>query len=72
MLADKRSHNKNESVPARRGIRPKTIPGPLHVQCDGARIPVYVLFRKMAAGRVAARLAAAMKFVVPVECFDLR
>lgn len=36
MLTTKESHNKKETIPVRKGIRPKTIRGPLHIQCDGS------------------------------------
>ena len=36
MLATSQSRNQKESIPTRKGIRPKTIRGPLHVQCDGS------------------------------------
>jgi hypothetical protein len=36
------------------------------------RIPVYVVVEKVATGEAAARLVAAMKFVVTLECFDFR
>ena len=37
-----------------------------------SRIPVYVVVEKVATGEAAARLVAAMKFVVALECFDFR
>lgn len=36
MFATKRSCNQEESIPTRKGIRPETISGPLHIQCDGS------------------------------------
>jgi hypothetical protein len=36
MLTTKQSHNKKETIPIRKGTRPKTIRGPLHIQCDGS------------------------------------
>jgi hypothetical protein len=36
------------------------------------RIPVYVVLQKIATGEAAARLVAAMKFVIALECFDFR
>ena len=37
MLVARQSYNQEASVPTRKGIRPKTIRGPLHIQCDGSR-----------------------------------
>ena len=34
--------------------------------------PVYVVLEKVATNEAAARLVAAMKFVVALECFDFR
>lgn len=36
MLVTRQSRNQKESIPTRKGIRPKTIRGPLHIQCDGS------------------------------------
>jgi hypothetical protein len=36
MLAARQSHNQEESIPTRKGIGPKTVRGPLHIQCDGS------------------------------------
>lgn len=36
MLTKRQSHNQNETIPTRKGIRPKTIRGPLHIQCDSS------------------------------------
>jgi hypothetical protein len=36
MLAARQSRNQKESIPTRKGIRPKTVRGPLHIQCDGS------------------------------------
>ena len=37
MLVARQSYNHEGSIPTRKGIRPKTIRGPLHIQCDGSR-----------------------------------
>jgi uncharacterized protein (DUF433 family) len=37
-----------------------------------ARIPVYVVLEKVVTGEAAARLVAAIKSVVTLECLDLR
>ena len=36
MLVTGQSRSQKESIPTRKGIRPKTIRGPLHIQCDGS------------------------------------
>ena len=36
MLAARQSRNQKESIATRKGIRPKTVRGPLHIQCDGS------------------------------------
>src|SRR5689334_97602 len=36
MLVTSQSCSQKRSIPTRKGIRPKTIGGPLHIQCDGS------------------------------------
>jgi hypothetical protein len=37
MFVTRQSYSQKASLPTRKGIRPKTIRGPLHIQCDGSR-----------------------------------